>query len=195
MEYNKYKIGDTMIQAKKFASEFLIIVLSALVIFLLLQFFFVSRVIVEGSSMEPNLYNNERLLVNKIAYSFSDPERGDVIIFTPPYPSENDLIKRIIGLPGEVVEMKDGIVYIHQTDGTVLTLDESEYITNPDMDYYISDVVPEDSYFVLGDNRNDSSDSRYGWFVSRDSIHGRAWFCIWPLSEWGAVISYDYALP
>jgi signal peptidase I len=91
--------------------------------------------------------------------------------------------------------MKDGVVYIHQTDGTVLTLDESEYITDPSMSYYISSEIPEDCYFVLGDNRNNSSDSRGGWFVSRDSINGKAWFTIWPLSEWGSVLNYDYAVP
>jgi signal peptidase I len=180
---------------KTFFKELLVIVLSALVIFLLVQVFFVGRAVVEGSSMEPNLHSGQRLLINKIAYTFSEPERGDIIVFTPPYPSDNDLIKRIIGLPGEIVEMENGVVYIHQSDGTVLTLDEQEYIENPSMSYYISSEIPSGSYFVLGDNRNNSSDSRGGWFVSRDAIHGKAWFTIWPLSEWGSALNYDYALP
>ena len=178
---------------KKFAREFLIIVLSALVILLLVQIFFIGRAEVKGSSMEPNLHDSQRILVNKLAYAFSEPNRGDIIVFTPPYPSDHDLIKRIIGLPGEKVEMKDGVVYIHQSDGTVLTLDEHEYIENPSMSYYMSSKIPLDSYFVLGDNRNNSGDSRGGWFVSRDDIHGKAWFSIWPLSEWGSVL--NYALP
>jgi len=181
-----------MTKLKNFAREFLLIVLSALVIFLLVQIFFVGRAVVNGSSMEPNLHNGQRLLINKIAYAFSEPQRGDIVVFTPPYPSDNDLIKRIIGLPGETVEMKDGVVYIHQSDGTVLTLDESEYIENPSMSYYISSEIPSESYFVLGDNRNNSSDSRGGWFVSRDSIHGKAWFTIWPLSEWGSALNYAF---
>jgi len=180
---------------KAFSKELLVIVLSALVIFLLVQIFFVGRAVVVGSSMEPNLHNDQRILVNKIAYAFSEPQRGDIVVLTPPYPSDEDLIKRIIGLPGETVEMKDGVVYIHQSDGTVLTLDEHEYIDAPSMSYSIGSEIPPDNYFVLGDNRNNSSDSRGGWTVSRDAIHGKAWFSIWPLSEWGSLLNFDYALP
>jgi signal peptidase I len=182
---------------KTFFKELLVIVLSALVIFLLVQIFFVGRAVVVGSSMEPNLHNDQRILVNKVAYAFSEPKRGDIIVFTPPHSpsSDNDLIKRIIGLPGETVEMKDGVVYIHQSDGTVLTLDEHEYIDSPSMSYSISSEIPLDNFFVLGDNRNNSSDSRSGWTVSRDAIHGKAWFSIWPISEWGSLLNFDYALP
>ena len=182
---------------KAFSKELLVIVLSALVIFLLVQVFFVGRAVVVGSSMEPNLHNNQKILVNKLAYAFSEPKRGDIIVFAPPHApsSDNDLIKRIIGLPGETVEMEDGGVYIHQSEGTVLTLDEHEYIDGPSMIYSISGEIPPDNYFVLGDNRNNSSDSRGGWTVSRDAIHGKAWFSIWPLSEWGSVLNFDYALP
>ncbi len=178
---------------KAFSKELLVIVLSALVIFLLAQVL-MGRAVVVGSSMEPNLHNDQRILVNKVAYAFSEPKRGDIIVFTPPYSSsDNDFIKRIIGLPGETVEMEDGVVYIHQSDGTVLILDEHEYIEDLSMSYYMGSEIPPDNYFVLGDNRNNSSDSRGGWTVIRDDIHGKAWFSIWPLSEWGSVL--NYALP
>ena len=179
---------------KAFSREVLGILVLAIVIFLLVQVM-VSRAVVVGSSMEPNLHDGQRVLVNKTSYLFSEPRRGDVIVFTPPdtVASDNDYIKRIIGLPGEVVEIKEGTVYIHQSDGTVLTLDEQEYIVDPARNYYISEEIPPDSYFVLGDNRNNSSDSRGGWTVSRESIVGKAWLSIWPASEWGLVP--NYALP
>lgn len=175
--------------------ELLSIVLIALVAFLIIQFFLVEKAIVDGSSMEPNLHNNEVILVNKVAYLCSEPSRGDIIIFKPPaiYPTDKDLVKRVIGLPGELVEMKEGIIYIHQADGNILILDEHEYIDNPSVGYYISDVIAEDSYFVLGDNRNNSTDSRVFGVVSRSNIDGKAWFIISPLSEWGTVLNYNYA--
>ena len=178
-----------------FFRELLSIVLIALVAFLIIQFFFIEKAIVDGSSMEPNLHNNEVILVNKVAYLCSEPDRGDVIIFKPPavYPTDKDLIKRVIGLSGEIVEIKEGIIYIHQADGNVLTFDEHEYIDSPSVSYYISDVIPEDSYFVLGDNRNNSTDSRVFGMVSRSDIDGKAWFIISPLSEWGAALNFNYA--
>ena len=182
----------TNFNIKNFSKELLIIVLSALVIFLVIQTFLVGRAIVVGSSMEPNLHTDQRILVNKVAYAFAEPERGDVIVFTPPFTSDSDLIKRVIGLPGETVEIVEGVVYIHQTDGSIIRLEE-DYIKGPLTDSYTSGKIPADSYFVMGDNRNNSRDSREGWFVKRSSIHGRAWFSIWPLSDWGAIISYDYA--
>jgi signal peptidase I len=174
---------------KTFFKELLVIVLSAMIIFLLVQVFFVGRYIVDGSSMEPNLYDNQRILVNKIAYAFSGPQRGDIIVLTPPYPSEHDLIKRIIGLPGDTVEIKDRVVYIN---GEILN---EPYISDPPTYTLAEQVIPDNEYFVLGDNRNNSSDSHFGWTVNRDSIHGRAWFTIWPLSDWGSVLNFDYALP
>jgi len=176
---------------KTFFREFLGILVLAIVIIILVQAM-VGRAVVVGSSMEPNLHDGQRVLVNKMAYLFSEPKRGDIIVFTPPdtVTSGNDYIKRIIGLPGEIVEIKEGTVYIHQPDGTILTLDEHEYIDDPARNYYLGIEIPPDNYFVLGDNRNKSSDSRGGWTVSREGIVGKAWLSIWPLSEWGLVPNY-----
>jgi signal peptidase I len=171
--------------------EFLGILAMAAVLFIIIQSV-AEKAIVIGSSMEPNLSNEQRILVNKIAYVFSDPKRGDIIIFDPPVNSDNDYIKRIIGLPGETVEIKDSIVYIHQADGTVFPLDESKYIADDPHYDYTSDVIPENCYFVLGDNRNNSGDSHYGWFVSRDDIYGKAWFSYWPISDFGFVLNYSF---
>jgi signal peptidase I len=177
---------------KKVLREIIITLLLAIVIVVITQATVQSSVVI-GSSMEPNLHNGQRLLINKVVYFFHAPERGDVIVFTPPdsIGSENDYIKRIIGLPGEMVELKDGIVYIHQEDGTILTLDEEEFITFPSTGFFLGEIVLADAYFVLGDNRNNSNDSRGGWQVSLESIVGKAWISIWPMPEWGVVSDYD----
>jgi signal peptidase I len=174
---------------KLFFRDLLIIFAVALVVFLPLQLFFL-RVVV-GSSMEPNLYSNEKIVVNPVAYTWSEPQRGDVIIFKPPTGFEDELIKRIIGLPGETLEMKDGIVYIYQPDGNVFALDESAYIVKPSQSYYKSAVIPDGHYFVLGDNRTGSADSRTGFTVAREDIDGQALFIYWPPSQFGAVLNYD----
>jgi len=142
--------------------------------------------------MEPNLHEGQRIIISKIVYWFHEPERGDIIVFPNPNNPGEEYIKRIIGLPGETVEIKDGIVYIHQKDGNILVLDESDYINDPANEDYSSDVIPEDEYFVMGDNRNNSYDSRRGWTVPRDEIVGKAWLSIWPLSDWGLAANYSF---
>jgi len=177
---------------KKVLREILITLLLAIVIVIITQATVQSSVVI-GSSMEPNLHNGQRLLINKVVYLFHAPERGDVIVFTPPdsIGSANDYIKRIIGLPGEMVELKDGVVYIHKEDGTILTLDEEELISLPSAGPFQGEIILTDEYFVLGDNRNNSNDSRGGWLVSLDSIVGKAWLSVWPMPEWGMVSGYD----
>ncbi len=147
-----------------------------------------------GQSMEPNLHHGERVFINKLAYKLGgEPQRGDIIVFVPPeeLASPNDYVKRIIGLPGEVVEIRNGRVYIHKGDGSEVLLDESDYLTQPIIGYYVSEVIPEDHYFVMGDNRNNSGDSRGGWTVTKSDIVGRAWIVIWPPSQWGTAPNYN----
>ncbi|MFA5629069.1 MAG: signal peptidase I [Dehalococcoidales bacterium] len=170
--------------------EFIGILAVALAIFLLIQTF-ATKAIVDGSSMEPSLSHGQRILVNKVSYLFSGPDRGDIIVFDPPLSSQNDYIKRVIGLPGESVEIKDGTVYIHQADGNIIPLDES-YILDEPVYNYKSGIIPEGYYFVLGDNRNNSGDSHLGWFVPRKNIVGKAWFSYSPLSDFGFVQNYSF---
>jgi len=144
---------------------------------------------VDGPSVENTFQNGERLLVNKLAYKFSSPQRGDVIIFHPPIPSASPFIKRVIGLPGERVEIENGAVTVVKPDGRTIILDEPYIRESPNYDY-TSAVIPPNEYFVLGDNRNDSEDSHYGWFVSRDEIVGKVWLCIWPPHQWGLADNY-----
>ncbi|MCL0053300.1 signal peptidase I [Dehalococcoidales bacterium] len=164
------------------------LILAVVIIFLLTT---VQPSVVVGISMEPTLEPEQRLLINKVVYKFDDPERGDVIVFHLPDRHQADpYIKRIIGLPGEVVEIKDGEVYIHKPDGTVWLLDEPDYIEKTHRPFK-GDIIPENEYFVLGDNRNNSTDSRNGWTVNREDIIGKAWLSLWPPDKWGLVPHYN----
>ncbi|TET37237.1 MAG: signal peptidase I [Dehalococcoidia bacterium] len=165
--------------------EILVIILLAVAIFLLLQST-VQSFKVEGFSMEPSFHNGQYLAVNKAVYWFGDPQRGEVIVFRSLENPDRDLIKRVIALPGETVEIKEGRVYI---DGA--PLDEPYIIEEPDYTYP-SRQVPPDFYFVLGDNRNSSSDSHVWGMLPREYIIGKAWFCYWPLSEWQLVPTYPF---
>ena len=130
-------------------------------------------------------------MIDKTIYKFRDPQRGDVIIFHSPTNEHSDYIKRIIGLPGESVEIKDETVYIRQKDGDVLPLDEP-YIRKPPRYTFPQHKVTENDYFVLGDNRNNSNDSHNGWTVPRQNIIGKAWLSIWPPDEWGLASNYSF---
>ena len=169
---------------------------------------------VDGTSMDPNLHNQEMLLVNRniyfnfdlngvldalpfverdgerIVYPFHPPERGDIVVFDPPTVSEKPYIKRVIGLPGETITIKDGFVFV---DGVQLN--------EPYIDGAITEcnrsrcdpiIVPEGSVFVLGDNRRNSSDSRIFGPIPVDNIIGKAWITYWPFADLGMVPHYDY---
>lgn len=157
----------------------------------------VYSIIVDGPSMNDNFHDGQRILVSKIVYKFHEPQRGDVIILLPPpgYASQiTPFIKRIIGLPGESIEIKDGIVYIHKEDGNVFRLDEP-YITEKAKHPFKGEIIPENEYFVLGDNRQNSDDSRSGWTVPRQDIIGKAWLSIWPPDYWGMAANYPLPEP
>lgn len=143
------------------------------------------RTVVDGRSMNDTLQDGDNLIVEKLSYRFGDPQRFDIIVFQPYEDSSELYIKRIIGLPGETVRIdEDGSIYI---DGELLEEDYGrETIENPGR---ASEEITlgEDEYFVLGDNRNNSTDSRTERVgnVSLDSIVGKAWLRIWPLSSFG----------
>jgi len=170
----------------KILREVGITILIAVVVFVCLRLTVQSYTVVM-SSMEPNFQDGECIMVNKVSYRSSGPQRGEVIIFDPPFDSEYPFIKRVIGLPGETVEIKDGKVSINGTP-----LEEDEYIAAQPNYTMPSQEVPENEYFVLGDNRNNSNDSHNGWTVPRDNIIGKAWFTYWPPSKLGVVKHYSY---
>jgi len=157
----------------------------ALIIFLILQTTIQSS-IVDGSSMLPGLENGERLIVNKAAFRFGDPQRGDIVIIHPPMNPEKQWVKRVIGLPGDIVEVKNGIVYVNN-----IPLDEP-YINAPPRYTLKPYQVDEGNYFVMGDNRNNSNDSHSGggWTVPREDIIGEVWLRFWPFSKWGVIQGY-----
>lgn len=139
-----------------------------------------ARIRVDGSSMEPSLHHNELILVNRLAYQFGEPARGDVVVFRFPRDPEQEYIKRIIGLPGDTIEIRDHQVFVN---GILL---EEPYIAAPTNQSGVW-TVPEDRYFVLGDNRNDSSDSRAWGTVPEEYLIGKAIFIYWPPEEWGII--------
>ena len=173
---------------KGFFRELLVTFILAIVVFFILQAT-VQSFIVVGKSMEPGLHEGQRLIISKVVYAFHEPERGDVIVFHPPDNPETEYIKRIIALPGEAVEVKEGKVYVYK-NGKAVPLDESSYINDPPKYTMSKDRVPHDSYFVLGDNRNNSNDSHNDWTVPHKNIIGKAWLSVWPPGEWGIFPNY-----
>lgn len=169
---------------KTFFREILITLILAVVIFFLIQAT-VQTFVVVGASMEPSFQDGQRLLVNKAVYYLHEPERGDVIVFQAVDHRQTDYIKRTIALPGDTVEVKKGAVYVNGSQ-----LDEP-YIKNPPNYTIKQQEVPENNYFVLGDNRNNSDDSHNGWVVPRQNIIGKAWLSIWPPNECGLVPNYS----
>src|SRR5882762_9506305 len=150
--------------------------------------FAVQAVHVEGLSMFATLDDNDYLIANKIDYRLHAPQRGDIIILRPPTDNSKDFIKRIIALPGERLLISDGYVYIngHKLDEPYLP---EQWTTLNSWGGPDGEVVPPNDYFVMGDNRNRSQDSRIFGFIGRDRIDGRAWFRIWPLNHLGGI--YD----
>jgi signal peptidase I len=151
--------------------------------------FAVQTVHVEGLSMFATLDDNDYLIANKIDYRLHAPQRGDIIILRPPTDNSKDFIKRIIALPGERLLIRDGHVYIngHQLDEPYLPEAWTVMSNWPNDGSVSGKVVPANQYFVMGDNRNKSQDSRIFGFIGRDRIDGRAWFRIWPLNSFGAI--------
>jgi signal peptidase I len=174
----------------KILREIGIIVAIAVAIFVLLRST-VQGYTVQYSCMLPSIENGDWIMVNKASYHFSDPERGDVVVFKPPEElhSRYPFIKRVIGLPGETVEIKDGTVFINDTQ-----IEEPYVFPEPAQRYknFGPEKIPDGQYFVLGDNRNNSNDSRSWGPVLRDDIIGKAWFTYWPLNKWGIVKTYGY---
>ena len=156
-------------------------VLPAIVIAVLINLFLAQATRVYGSSMEPNLHTDQRLVVEKVTYRLHGPHRGDVVVLRMPDRGPELLIKRVIGLPGETIEIRNGIVHINQQP-----LDES-YLVRSTGSTYGPTRVPEGHVFVMGDNRGASNDSRVFGPVSLDRVVGRAWVSYWPLELLGIV--------
>jgi signal peptidase I len=157
-------------------------ILPAILIALLINVFIGQATRVEGQSMEPNLHSNQRLVVEKLSYRFHGPQRFDVVVLKLPNQGEELLIKRVVGLPGDTIEIRDGQVYI---DGTPLAEPFLDVQTRPGRNSRV--VVPPLHVYVLGDNRDHSNDSRSFGPVPIENIVGRAWLSYWPMENIGFV--------
>lgn len=179
----KKKMAQKAIAKEILSNSIYILVVLALT--LLIVKYVGQRTVVSGQSMQPTLYNNDNLIVDKISYRFDDPERFDIIVFPFAYEEKTYYIKRIIGMPGETVRIDEaGNIYI---DGQILEENfGAEIINDPGM-AYTDIVIGENQYFVLGDNRNHSSDSRTPavGLINRNDIIGKAFIRIYPFNEFG----------
>jgi signal peptidase I len=136
-----------------------------------------ARIRVDGASMEPTLDTGEYVVVNRLSYRLGTPQRGDIIVFHPPLAPQDEYIKRVIGLPGDEVEVSNGTVYVN---GQAL----NETYLNTKTSYVGSWRVPAGQLFVLGDNRNNSSDSHEWGTIALDSVVGKAILVYWPPPDW-----------
>lgn len=174
-------MDENKLPVKSWLRELLESVLPALIIVLVINVFLAQATRVEGQSMEPFLHDNQRLIIEKVTYRFHGPERGDIVVLRPPQQSSEPLIKRVVGLPGETLEIHDGQVYI---DGEKA---DEPYLNQPTWGTLDPILIPEGHVFVMGDNRQASNDSRAFGVVAFDDIIGRAWMRYWPPSEIGVV--------
>ncbi len=159
-------------------------ILIALVIIIPLRFFVVTPFLVSGHSMDPSFQDGEYLLIDRLSYFLHEPNRGDVVIFRYPKNPSVYYIKRIIGLPGETVHIDHGNVTITTKAGESITLNEP-YVVNDDTTYTKDSTLGTDEYFVMGDNRPRSSDSRFWGTLPRANIVGRALVRLLPPSGIG----------
>lgn len=166
-----------------------VFLIAFIIVWLFLRPFVAEPFIVSGSSMVPNFHDKEYLIVQKLQYYRSNPTRGDIIVFKYPKDPSQYFIKRIIGLPGEEVKVEQGHVFIkNQTEPTWVRLDEP-WIENKPITFGKPDVVQVGSseYYVLGDNRLQSSDSRVWGILPKDNIVGKVWLRVLPLSKFGII--------
>jgi signal peptidase I len=193
-EYRLEALPETQ-EASKNRSEFVRAVMDVLETLILAGILFLlinavtARIRVDGSSMEPTLHHGQFVMVNKLAYRIGEPSRGDVIVFHYPVDPQQEYIKRVIGLPGDRVEVIDKKVFVNDL------LIQEPYIAAAPNYGPGSWVVPENALFVLGDNRNNSSDSHTWGTVPLEYVVGKAVVVYWPPLQWGWIEKYAAATP
>ena len=187
----KSKVKDTV--------DFLLPIIIALIIAMLLKTFIFANAVVPTGSMLNTIQEGDRIIASRIEYNFNDPERYDIIIFKAPDEvakgnEKEYYVKRIIGLPGETITIVNGVVYAADKDGNTIQLEDSFITACTPTGNFGPYVVPEDSYFVMGDNRESSIDSRY-WittnYVKRDLIIGKVKFRYYPFNTFGKLDNFE----
>lgn len=176
---------------KKEMVEWLKTIIFALLIAFLVRNYLFQPYRVQMGSMQPTLHNNDLIMVNKIVYRINPPKRGDIVVFNPPGNTSNiHYIKRVIGLPGESIEVKNGKVFINQTELI------EPYLSQIDTPGMVGPVVlGENEFFVLGDHRNNSMDSRDFGAITKDHIHGKTMFVLWPMKDFQVFGQVKYEIP
>ncbi len=159
--------------------DWIVSIAIAVVLAFFIRYFIVELYLVDGPSMRPTLQSAERLVVNKFIYRFRPPERGEILVFRYPRDPSRDFIKRVIAVPGDTIEIRDGRVYVNAA------LLNEPYILSKTRGNYPLATVPDGHIFVMGDNRNNSEDSRFAdvGFVPFDLIKGKAMLVFWPVSQ------------
>ncbi len=172
------------------------VVCISLAVIIPVRYFLIQPFYVKGASMEPSFYDHEYLIINEISYRFSSPERGDIVVFKYPKDPSQYFIKRVVGLPGEKIEIKDKRVYVYSEDGKKFMLDETDYVVEDMIDTGDKswELGPEE-YYVMGDNRNHSLDSRSFGPVHDELIVGKVWFRGWPVWRAKFFNEVEYDLP
>ena len=167
--------------------QFIIEMAVIVAIMLGIRYYLAKPFYVKGASMEPNFYDHEYLVIDEISYRFSDPQRGDIVVFKYPKDPKQYFIKRVVALPGEHIKIENGEIYLVDTIGQPIKLNEGylpdETRTELPLKGYSDVVLGEDEYFLLGDNRDQSLDSRIFGPVKKDFIVGKAWVRAWPLNR------------
>lgn len=177
----------------KFLLEMMQIAAIAVAIILPVRYFLVQPFIVKGASMQPSYYENEYLIIDELTYRFRDPERGETVVFHPPGNETQYYIKRVIGIPGETVEVRDGKVIIFNDEYlNGITLDETYLIEETEGTQRVQ--LGQDEYFLMGDNRDASLDSRAIGPIPFENITGRVWIRGLPLNQAGVLELPTYNL-
>ncbi|MCK5466657.1 signal peptidase I [Candidatus Parcubacteria bacterium] len=193
---NKEKNKSFFSEIKDFSLETVKIVVISLIVIVAIRTYVMQPFFVSGKSMEPNFHDGDYLIVDEISYRLDEPKRGDVIIFRYPKNTKEFFIKRIVGLPGERVEIKDsGITIYNNENQEGMTLDEDVYIpldTKTTGSY--DTILKDDEYYVLGDNRNASADSRIWGVLEEHFIIGKAWIRAWPVGDFSVFEGVEYEI-
>ena len=191
---NKNKNKSFFSEIKDFSLETIKIVAISLIVIVAIRTYVMQPFFVSGKSMEPNFHDGDYLIVDEISYRLDEPKRGDVIIFRYPKNTREFFIKRIIGLPGERVEIEGSRITIYNNENQEgIMLDENIYIpleTKTTGSY--DTILKDDEYYVLGDNRNASADSRIWGVLEEHFIVGKAWVRAWPVGDFSVFKGVEY---
>jgi len=197
-KYPKFLLDDLSLgrQALIFSWEVFKVVVISLAIIIPVRYFLIKPFYVKGASMEPNFYDNEYLIIDEISYRFNEPVRGDIIVLNDPSQNNQYFIKRIVGLPGERIKIEDGQIYVFNQQYPAGKSLKENYLssgvqTKGDIDISLN----QGEYYILGDNRPSSLDSRFFGQIERQAIVGRVLLRGWPLNKAGFLFNnIDYNL-